>query len=88
MNPLLHFFLLQVIFRISVDAVKSPFTSPSKKTIGDNDGQPSGSAIEPVPLPVNEVDDLRPRHLFVEPYDGVVDEQRGTEMHTPDDFVG
>jgi hypothetical protein len=85
--------LLQAIFKISVNVIKSPFTSPSKKLIGDDDGdgvvggKPSSSS-EKSSLELKEVDDLRPRHLFVEPYDGLVDEQLGTEMRTPDDLVG
>ncbi|KAG7668793.1 hypothetical protein Ndes2526B_g00494 [Nannochloris sp. 'desiccata'] len=85
--------LSQGIFNVSVHVVKSPFTSPSKKTIGGDDdrdsvGEKPSSSSEKLPLELKEVDDLRPRHLFVEAYGGVVDEQRGTEMHTPDDFVG
>jgi len=83
--------LLQVIFVVSVDVLNSYFTSPSKKTIGDDGDGAKGkplSSSEKLDHQLDVVDDLRPRHLFVVPHGGEVDEQRGTEMHTPDDWVG
>ena len=86
-----HYYFLQGLLKATVEVAKSPFSSPSKKTVGGDDENFSGGRarvhFETATLPVREVDDLRP-HLFVEPYDGIVEEQRGTEMHTLDDLVG
>ena len=72
---------------MSVEAIQSPFKSSSKRS-ADKDDPGIQAAQPPHPTHEKEVDDLRPRHLFVEPHDGLVDEQRGTQMHTPDDLVG
>jgi hypothetical protein len=73
---------------VSVEAIQSPFKSPSKRSTSRDDQGVEAEAQPPHPMQEKEVDDLRPRHVFVEPYDGLVDEQRGTQMHTPDDLVG